>query len=457
MFRMRASFVTLRAMADLKVSALEAVPELSPAQAAAPITTPAIVQKKVAAAKTPGDFAALLAANPTQIDAYVEAAQKQHGNSFVTKALALATQADQPAAVAGVVAASAGDAGTPKPQTDTAQRDPNEATKVKALTTKWGVRPHRFAGLIDGGNAAEALYRSVAPQAVAFINAKAAERKLKMRISLAELTTNFIAEGGYYVLNENMTDGIDGFQQLGIDTFIDRIAALRPWLHPSIAESRLQPLQSINEKGETVTSITNLSIIQAIYASAAMMGWNKSVVEGDLGKAGKSMTEVTDTEQYYLDTVYFNAGPGFGKKLLNNQGLAATHRTWDKSDDFTKHSTNAQFNATWRTASFELMRDSTLQKDRFRPMSPANADASTKDLMTASAATTKRIAEFEQLAVQDTQTLQQAQQTAAVDPMAAATAKEAQDFLKQGEVELLKQREMLAAINGLTKSPAGGN
>ena len=450
MFRTALLFATLRAVSETTVSALQAVPELSPEHAAAPVVTPDLVQKKVAAAKTPADFAALLAANPTQIDAYVNAAQKQHGNSFVTKALALAAQASHPAAVAaaGPQAASA-----VKPATETAERDPNEAAKITALTTNWGVHPHRFPGLVDGGNATEALYRSIAPQAVAFINAKAAERKLKMRITLAELTTNFIAEGGYYVLNGNMTDGIDGFQHLGIDTFIDRIAALRPWLHPSIAESRLQPQKATNEKGETVTSITNLSIIQAIYASAAMMGWNKSVVEGDLGKAGKSMNEVTDTEQYYLDTVYFNAGPGFGKKLLTNQGLAATHRTWDKGDDFTKHSTNAQFNATWRTASFELMRDSTLQKDSFRPMSPANAEASNTDLTTASATASNRIAELERIAEQNTQALQQAQQTAAVDPTAAATAKEAQAYLAQGEVELLKQRELLAAMNGLTKAP----
>jgi hypothetical protein len=440
-------------VSDATVSALHAVPELSPEQVAAPVVTPDLVQKKVAAAKTPADFAALIAANPTQIDAYVDAAQKQHGNSFVTKALALAAQASHPTAVAAEVAAAGPQAASAaKPETATAERDPNEAAKIKALTEKWGVRPRRFSGLVDGGNATEALYRSIAPQAVAFINAKAAERKLKMRITLAELTTNFIAEGGYYVLNDNMTDGIDGFQHLGIDTFIDRIAALRPWLHPSIAESRLQPQKAVNEKGETVTSITNLSIIQAIYASAAMMGWNKSVVEGDLGKAGKSMNEVTDTEQYYLDTVYFNAGPGFGKKLLANQGLAATHRKWEKTDDL-KHSTNAQFNASWRTASFELMRDSTLQKDNFRPTSPANADASTKDLATASAATTQRIAELERLAVIDNQTLQLAQQIAAVDPVSAATAKEFQEYLKLGEVELLKQRELLAAMNGLPKAP----
>ncbi len=128
----------MQAMSEAKVSALQAVPALSPQSAAAPVVTQDLVQKKVAAAKTPADFAALLAANPTQIDAYVDAAQKQHGNSFVTKALALAAQVSHPPAAIAAEVAAAGPqaASSAKPQTETIEREPNDAAKTSALTDK---------------------------------------------------------------------------------------------------------------------------------------------------------------------------------------------------------------------------------------------------------------------------------------------------------------------------------
>jgi hypothetical protein len=326
----------------------------------------AVAAAKAKTAKTPEELAAMITADPQNTEAYVKVAQQTQGNAFATAAVALAHQQ----------APGGKDGKDGKPAADPkAHEDP-----VKALTAKWGAHPRKYEGLVDGSNAAELVFRDTAPKAVAFINQKAAARGLKMRLSVAELTTNFIAEGGFYVLDGNMTEGVDGFQHLGIDTFMDRIDALRPWLHPSIEQGKLVTQEATNELGKTVHSITSLTIIQAVYASAAMMAWNKSVLEHDTKGTKTPIDKMSPSEQYYFETMYFNAGPGFGKKVLGAQGTAAAHRKWGHEDDANKYGGNAQFNATWRTSTYELMNQQTMPGDKFKPPSEETATAGNADL-----------------------------------------------------------------------------
>lgn len=248
------------------------------------------------------------------------------------------------------------------------------------LTAAYGLRPRRYGRLVNGDNAAEAMFRTVAPQVVAFINARAAAGGYKFRLTVAELTTNFIAEGGFYVLDGNMTAGIDGFEHLGADTFIDRYAQLRPWLHPSVQKERVTPATHTNEKGESVTSITDLSLAQAVYASAAMLAHAQAAVEKDTRSGPGGFAGLTDRQEAYFTTMYYNAGPGFGRKTLANQGRGAADRRWTGSDDHETNNRNAHFNATMRTSSFEYTRDVVLDHDQFRtgPNGQAAVDVRTQ-------------------------------------------------------------------------------
>lgn len=286
---------------------------------------------------TPAQLAEVLAA-PGNRDATIATAHKLYGNAFVVEAVRIASE-----------------------------RSTADAARNEQLTQAYGLRPRRYGGYVDGTNAAEAVFRNVVPQAVAFINQRAEARKLKFRLSVAELVTNFIAEGGgARVLNDGYLAGIDGFSHLGIDTFIDRYDELRPWIHPSITRDKVVPVASTNEKGERVHSIGALTLVQAIYASAAMLAHAKAELErGVAGRPG-GISKLTDRQQQYLTTVFFNAGPGFGRKLLAQRGPAAADRPWSGTDDHATHNRNAHFNATVRGSTYASVRDTVLDDDRFR-------------------------------------------------------------------------------------------
>jgi hypothetical protein len=286
---------------------------------------------------TPAQLADVLIA-PGNRDAMIAAAHQKFGNEFVQQAIQLAdarTAADQ--------AASA------------------------ALTKKYGLRPRRYAGMMDGTNAAELVFRQVIPQAVAFINEQAAKRKMVFRLTTAELATNFIAEGGNRVLDNGDLEGIDGFQSLGIDTFMDRYEQLKPWLHPSVQRDRVTAAQHTNEKNERVNSITDLTLVQAIYASAAMLAHSQAALEVDMRARG-GFAGLSDRQETYLTTTYYNAGPGYGRNLLAGQGAAAANRRWTGSDDHAAHSRKPHFNATMRTSSWENVSQNVLANDQFRPV-----------------------------------------------------------------------------------------
>ncbi len=339
-----------------------------PAAQAADVALAATVNAQATVAATPAALAQVIAQHPQFIEAIIVAAQKSHGNGFVQSALGI-VENQAPAEAP----ASAHHADAPAP----AQAD--VASKTKQLTDKWGVRPHRFGGYVDGSNAAEMVFRETVPTAVAFINQRAKANHHEFQISNAELTTNFIAEGGNSLLDNNALDGIDGFNSLGLDTFMDRIDSLKPWLHPSIEHGRVIASEHMNEKQERVHSVGQLTLVQAIYASAAMLALTKSMLERDAKGTTTPLGKMNDTEQFYLETIYYNAGPGVGKGVLDKDGPQAAHRKWTGTDD-TTHNRNAQYNASWRTSTYELMRDSTLDRDQFRPAPADAAKAGNDDL-----------------------------------------------------------------------------
>jgi hypothetical protein len=261
-------------------------------------------------------------------------------------------------------------AGAAKTASDRAGYDSDPEKRSGELTAKHGVRPRNYVGALDGNNTAEVLIREVMPQITTFLNGRAAAQKFETRFTVAELTTNFLAEGGILAIKENVTENLDGFQVAGVDTFMDRYDELKPWLHPSIMKDRVAATQNTNEKGESVRSIGSLTLVQAAYANATMYAAGKARFEKWLKRHNNDIDSLSDTEQFYWSTTYYNAGEGYAEKNLAANGVGAANKKWGKADDWQKYYTSATYNAKMRTSTFEMTRDEAMTNDGFKPIAP---------------------------------------------------------------------------------------
>lgn len=226
-----------------------------------------------------------------------------------------------------------------------------------AIASSYGVRAHKFDGFFDGSNEAEYTFLNALPEVTAFINQQAKANGAGFTVTEAELALNGIAEGIYYALNDDLLSGLDGYEFFGIDTLVDNQAAIMPYLHPSVVAllGTDHVKASTNEKGQTVHTLTNLTLVQGLYANAAMFAYSKSQAAKDLAKAGHPMSSLPETGQFFWTTIYYNAGAGYGHSALVAHGYSFYKTPWTKADDATEYGGNAEYNALWRTASLALM------------------------------------------------------------------------------------------------------
>ena len=125
-----------------------------------------------------------------------------------------------------------------------------------------------------------------------------------------------------------------------------------------------------NERGETVHSLTDLNIEEGMYANAGMFAWARAIVAADMAnpdglrswcrKQGKTpnaaitstnMADLPQWEQFYWTTVYFNAGPGTGKKFLCSEWLPYGRTAYRGAEN----NLSAKYNASWRTATYRFL------------------------------------------------------------------------------------------------------
>lgn len=270
----------------------------------------------------------------------------------------------------GAVPAVAGHADAATTASEQAGYDSNVDKRKAELTAKHGVRPRDYTDALDGSNTAELILREAMPQITQWLNNKAAGMHLDTRFTVAELTTNFLAEGGILALKANAITDLDGFQVAGVDTFMDRYAELKPWLHPSIEKDKVAGVKAQNEKGEQVTSIGNLTLVQAAWANATMYAAGKTRLEKWLKRHNNDIDNLSSTQQFYWATTYYNAGEGYAEKKLAAEGVKAADKKWTKADDWEKYYTSATYNAKMRSSTFELTRDEAMHDDKFKPITP---------------------------------------------------------------------------------------
>ena len=226
------------------------------------------------------------------------------------------------------------------------------------LQARYGVRPRRYAGLFDSSNEAETRFRTALPVATDLENRTSVQLGGSFDVDQAELATNFISEGGFFVLDDNQVSGIDGFGSLGIDTLVDNYPALEPWLATIVrtaVERGDRTQTSTNELGQEVHTLTDLTLEEGAFANAGMFAWAKAQAAADLAARGIDIDSLPRAGAFFWATIYFNAGPGTGRKILDRNGARYFEQKWTKDDDPGQFSTSAQFNALWRTASYEYL------------------------------------------------------------------------------------------------------
>ncbi len=240
---------------------------------------------------------------------------------------------------------------------------------VAALTTKYGLRPHRFNGFFAGSDETEQRFIAALPRVTADLNARAKAVAPTVSFSAAELATNFITEGGYYLLNLDIHDSgevvtlngqtgpikIDGYTFLGADTAADNQAALRPWLSSEMQALLADPSHRVtatNEKGEVVHTVFVDTIEQGLALNAAMFAWSRQLVARS---AGAGYSGWPAEAKFFWTTVWYNGGPSTGATLLAQKGASWWKQPWTSPDDPALYSRYVRYNCLWRTSTWELM------------------------------------------------------------------------------------------------------
>lgn len=303
--------------------------EASPFGPAPTQTTPIGGQeltKAVAAANTPELLAALLGQYPTHQQAIIQLANAQHGNAFVAKAMAATGTNDDP--------------------------------KLRAaMTAKYGVRPKRYDGLFDGNMPNERPFLDSIPKVVAQLNQAAAKAGKRYRFTEAEIATNFITEGGYLLLVHpvEVRGPISGFGYFGIDTFMQRLAELQPWMSRDLSTWKDDPAHReprTNEKGEAVESLIVRDIPMGAEANGVMFAAARERFSDDAASLKISDAKLTPEAWFFWTTVYYNAGEGTGRAMLKKHGVDYWKVKYTKAPN----DRDAKSNAAWRTSTWDYLR-----------------------------------------------------------------------------------------------------
>lgn len=230
---------------------------------------------------------------------------------------------------------------------------------AKKIGDQYKVRPRSYLGLLDKIGTTQRIEKEFLERvrdAANFVNAKIAAKQWGFKVSQEEIVTTFMTEGGVLNLRANV-ENFNGFGSLGLDTYGSLLdnENLR-----FLSFSELLDLKTsfyTNEKGERYKTFDELDLRQAVYAVAGMYAFNKLMLARNLKARGMNINALTPEQQFFWTTVYFNAGPGGGKKLFEKEGLQYADKPWHRKDENAKYNRVPKYNATWRTASFKLIRE----------------------------------------------------------------------------------------------------
>ena len=92
-------------------------------------------------------------------------------------------------------------------------------------------------------------------------------------------------------------------------------------------------------------------------ANAVMFAASRNEFNRDCLQLGISPKALPKEAWFFWTTIYYNSGPGRGMVLLRQYGINYWQSKWTLPDDVSKYGGNSHYNAAWRTASYELLRE----------------------------------------------------------------------------------------------------
>jgi hypothetical protein len=205
--------------------------------------------------------------------------------------------------------------------------DPKQAALFDEITARRGKEPRNWLRFLDGDSATEHRFLLELPVVTRLMNQaldrqrEAATTDLERRaldglvVTDAELAVNCMAEGAVLLLIDDQSSGIDGFGSLGIDMICDYDH--RPYLDPPLRAKLTDPklakkflAQYTNERGELTTTLTDLTIEEALQANASMYVAACVRAAKDVAFVERrSFSEYDVAARFFWSTVYFNAAP----------------------------------------------------------------------------------------------------------------------------------------------------
>jgi hypothetical protein len=255
-----------------------------------------------------------------------------------------------------------------------AARSARTGALKQSLTAQHGIRPRLYRSFFDNPqNEAQERFLVALPKVVAFLNQAFAAAGSSVRVSEAEVAANFLAESGIIVLDQNRTEQISGYTDVGIDTLVDRYQSLKRWLPAEVralVEGGQKSVTTENEKHEKVTTLDDINLEQSLYANGAIFAAMKQQVATDFAARGINFSSLPPDGQMFWTTVYFNAGEGAGRKMLAQRGAEAYRQRWTGTDITTDHDHNPFFNSKMRQASFALLADGGGRSELSRDLPP---------------------------------------------------------------------------------------
>jgi hypothetical protein len=225
-------------------------------------------------------------------------------------------------------------------------------TQLEKAQTDSGIRPLKWHQWVDDPsdvNTAQAVLDATGG---------------KTDIRPAYLYTIALGEGLMFYLDDandfqkvDVSMQVNGFAELGTDTFGTSVTELKRKGHvPNwFQEGRDYFLeQSVNEKGETVSSANFANLNTGLIALRGMLADSRQRFMTDAKKTlgPVSARKLTQRQIDYFTYVYFNAGSGFGAKHLKAQGLKAAEK-W--TDAIPADNRVARFNSLQRISTLQFI------------------------------------------------------------------------------------------------------
>ena len=235
-----------------------------------------------------------------------------------------------------------------------------QARDVGQLQGQYGAAPRKYRTVLSAPTTPrERKFVEALPRVVRLINQALEQERSPVRVTEAEIAVNFLSEGGILDLRGLKEDDAPIHAvSVGADTLVDRYQSLRHLLPASLRErieSGKHTIEFTNEKREKVHTLGELSFDESIHANAAMFAQARAMLQVDLAGMNIAWVSLPPRTQFYWTTVYFNAGEVIGKKRIEKHGIGQAERPWAEGDDSVKYGGNPIYNATWRTATWDLV------------------------------------------------------------------------------------------------------